>query len=171
MSTENNSRDISQKLSQLHERCQSLILSTLDAQGAAKISYTPFVDFGEHMYIFISNLAHHCQQLREHPQAQAMLIQDESSTRNIYARERLIYDIQASVVPRQHELFSPVANKLLARHGHTVSVLLGLPDFVMFELKRTKGSLVLGFGQAYVFDPMQIEHAIQLNDKNITHYR
>ena len=44
-------------------------------------------------------------------------------------------------------------------------------DFVMFALKPQKGTLVTGFGQAYIFEPGTLADAVQLTDKNIEQYR
>ena len=162
-------------IERLQQESQSLMLATLSTNGSITgtphISYAPFVEYEGCFYIFVSGLAAHTKHLLEQRRAQMMLIDDEAKARNIFARMRLIYDVEAHVLARTHEAFNEVAQRLRERHGGTVEVLLGLNDFVMFALKPQKGTLVTGFGQAFVFEPNALHEAVQLTDKNIESYR
>ena len=160
-----------QHITRLQQESQSLMLATQASNHEPHISYAPFVEFEGVFYIFVSGLAAHTKHLLEHRRGQVMLLDDESKSRNIFARMRLIYEVEAHVLARTHEQFNTVAQAMLARHGSTVEVLMSLNDFVMFALKPQKGTLVTGFGQAYVFEPGALADAVQLTDKNIEQYR
>ena len=160
-----------QHITRLQQESQSLMLATQASNHEPHISYAPFVENEGVFYIFVSGLAAHTKHLLEHRRGQVMLIDDESKSRNIFARIRLIYDVEAHVLARTHEQFNEVGQAMRERHGSTVEVLMSLNDFVMFALKPQKGTLVTGFGQAYVFEPGALAEAVQLTDKNIEEYR
>lgn len=158
-------------IERLQSEVQSLMMATLSTDDTPHISYAPFVMYEGSFYVFISGLAAHTKHLLERRQAQIMLIDDEAKSRNIFARMRLIYQVEAHVLARTHEEFELVGESMRERHGSTVDVLLHLNDFVMFKLTPQRGTLVTGFGQAYVIEPNDTEQAVQITDKNIEQYR
>jgi len=81
-----------------------------------------------------------------------MLIEDEASSKQIYARTRLTINSEAVLVDKENPLFEQSLNALKERHGKVVDVLSEMTDFVLFELKPKSGAYVNGFGSAYFVD-------------------
>ncbi|MFK7996743.1 MAG: HugZ family protein [Granulosicoccus sp.] len=133
----------------LRANMQSVMLSTLGEDGRPHNGYTPFVFDGRDIIIFVSQLSLHTRDLLANGKASAMLIADESSSEQIFARTRASYQCQAVVVPKDHESYDPLLDAMQERHGKMISVLRQLPDFVLFRLQPEKGQFVMGFGQAY----------------------
>ena len=136
------------------ESVKTLHLSTLTEEGKPNASYAPYVagqlegDQGS-FYIFVSQLASHTQDLLSNPETSILLMQDESSTRQIFARRRLSYQCFVEIVQGTEPGYNINMDALEARFGNVVTVLRGLPDFILFRLKPYKGQYVMGFGKAY----------------------
>ncbi|EHT4942436.1 heme utilization protein HutZ [Vibrio sp. IRLE0018] len=131
-----------------HER-QTLQLATVDSDGRPNVSYAPFVQNQEGYFVLISKIARHARNLLENPQVSLMMIEDEESAKQLFARKRLTFDAIACVVERDSELWHQVIAQMEARFGEIVSGLSQLEDFVLFNLKAERGLFVKGFGQAY----------------------
>ncbi|WP_286239637.1 HugZ family protein [Neptuniibacter halophilus] len=137
----------------LQQRHDTLLLSTLGAQQA-EISYAPYWrDEAGCFYIFVSELASHTANLQRSGQASVMFIAAEAESRNLFARERLIYQCQADEVSRECDDYAPVLDAMQTRFGNTLAMLRSLPDFHLFRLTPESGSYVVGFGRAYELDP------------------
>ncbi len=160
------------EIDRLHRECLSLIMATTNAENVPTASYTPFVHMEGHFYILVSGLAIHGENLKVHPDLDVLLIEDESKTRNIYARLRLNYRVTASSVDKGSEEHDRAVALLTQRAGKTVGLLDSMDDFTMYRLTPARGTLVQGFGKAFVFDPADLSAAaVQLDEKNITQYR
>ena len=141
------------EIARLHEKCRSLILSTLDEHNQPHTSYAPFVHHHGCYYIFVSGLASHTHALQAHPeQVGILIIEDESATRNIYARSRLSYQVIAHIIERYSDECISVLKKMRTRLGNTVDMLAQLTDFVMVRLMPRQGTLTMGFGKNYILD-------------------
>ncbi|WP_432454245.1 pyridoxamine 5'-phosphate oxidase family protein [Agarivorans sp. QJM3NY_29] len=129
------------------EQQQSLILASQGEDGFPHNSYSPFVFYQAAFFIFISDISKHAHYLRAHEKAALMLIEDETSSQQIYARKRLSYEVIAQQVdaePREQ-----VLDLLAKRHGDIVENLRQLSDFKLFRLTPINGRYVKGFGQAF----------------------
>ncbi len=145
------------------QRFKTLLLSTLrttgDGSGSPvdllpELSYAPYsLDPQGRFYIFISDLAGHSQNLRQHPECSLMLIADERDSRNLFARERLSYRCQAELVTQSDPQFESQLKLLQQRSGEVVKLLRNLPDFKLYRLTPVSGRYVVGFGRAYDIDP------------------
>jgi putative heme iron utilization protein len=71
-----------------------VLLATVDAEGNPNSSYAPFVQEGNTFYILVSFMAKHTKNLSEGRKTSVMFIEDESATKQIYARERLTLEAQ-----------------------------------------------------------------------------
>lgn len=111
--------------------------------------YAPFVQNQEGYFVLISKIARHARNLLENPHVSLMMIEDEESAKQLFARKRLTFDAVAKVVERDSELWHQVIAQMEARFGEIVSGLSQLEDFVLFNLKAEQGLFVKGFGQAY----------------------
>lgn len=160
------------EIERMHRECLSLIMATINAQGTPAASYTPFAHTGGCFYILVSGLAIHGENLKSNPDLDIMLIEDESKTRNMYARLRLNYRVSASRVEKGSEEHAQAVALLTDRAGKTVSLLDSMDDFTLYRLTPARGTLVQGFGKAFVFDPADLSAAaVQLDEKNIGQYR
>lgn len=166
-----NLQQLQPEIDRLHTECLSLIMATLNENAEPNASYTPFSWLNNNFYILVSGLATHTVNLQQNPNLAVLLIEDESKTKNIYARVRLTYQVKAQAVDRNSEEYAQALAALTGRAGKTVELLASLPDFVMYRLQPSKGTLVQGFGKAYVFDPQAREGATRLTDRNINKLR
>lgn len=153
------------ELNRLHEESLSLLLATLSVEGLPRMSYSPFVYLNNAYYIYISKLAQHTQDIEANPRFSMMMIDDESKTRNIYARARLSFDVDANLVERESEEYKTALDGLKNRAGGTVDLLSSLSDFLLFKLVPVQGRLVVGFGQAYEIQPNDLSEVWQVTDK------
>ncbi|WP_228448334.1 MULTISPECIES: hypothetical protein [unclassified Chryseobacterium] len=97
-----------------------------------------------------------------------MFIEDESATKQIYARERLTMEAATSQIERDSETWNTVVAKLKEAHGKVVDVISEMGDFILIALEPTKGSYVNGFGSAYFVDSNLeiIEHRNDVNHQS-----
>ncbi len=129
---------------------QTLLLATSAPDGVPDASYAPFIlDDAENPCIFISRLARHTQNLLANPRVSVMLIEDESTARNLFGRKRLTFDCNAVEIPRDSEQGNELLDRFEARFGKTIALLRTLGDFHLFRLEVISGGYVRGFGQAW----------------------
>lgn len=166
--TEKKAKPIAPKVKELIGASKSLILATVDAAGNPNSSYAPFVQDGNKFYILVSFMARHTKNLAEGRKTSIMFIEDESATKQIYARERLTLEATTSQVERDSEIWNNVVVKLKESHGKVVDVIAEMGDFILIALQPTKGSYVNGFGSAYFVDENLeiIEHRNDVNHQS-----
>ena len=154
-------------LNSLKSEMRSVLLSTLGDDGEPHSGYTPFIfdthsDSHHHLIIFVSQLALHTRDLLSTGNVSAMLISDESSSEQIFARTRVSYQCTAEVIAADNERHEPLLDAMQDKHGKMIGLLRTLPDFVLFRLKPSKGQFVMGFGQAFKLNGTkfdQFEHS------------
>ncbi len=135
---------------ELREKTSSLVLATVGNNGLPNISYAPFVgDEAGNFFIYLSGLSEHTTKLLTNPVAAILLIEDESNTKQIFARKRISYQCVVELVQRNHSNYETVLDSMSARFGNVVNILRSLPDFYLFQLSPISGRFVTGFGQAY----------------------
>ena len=152
------------------ESRSSLILSTFDAQGRLETSVAPFVsDEAGHLYLFISELALHTQNVLQWISAKegispnpdllkspglvsCLLVADESQTEQLFARERLTMQLDLAEIHRNSSEFELIMTRFESRFGEVITVLNSLPDFHLIQLTPVTGGYVKGFGQAFTFE-------------------
>lgn len=133
---------------------QSAVLCTVSVDGTPNASYAPFVmDESKNIYVYVSGLSTHTQNLYAVPKASVLFIEDESQTQQIFARRRLTFDCTATLVERDIGLWNEIVDHFEARFGDIIKLFRDLPDFRIFKLKPSKGRFVIGFGAAYDVDP------------------
>jgi len=137
------------KIAEFREERQTLVLSTLSADGFPHISYAPFVRLADGYYILISEIAEHTQNLLANPNLSFMLLEDEQNAKQIFARHRLTYKANAEVIARESESWAQAIPALEARFGEIITNLSGLSDFRLFRIEPQTGRYVRGFGKAY----------------------
>lgn len=137
-----------EQLNHLLHDSKTLQLAT-QGESCPEASYSPFVLSDNQLYIFVSQLASHTVNLMRSPTVGVMLIEDEAVSRNLFARNRVSLQCQASEVDRNTPEYDAVMELYRERHGPTVELLSTLPDFMLFRLTPGQGRLVLGFGKAF----------------------
>lgn len=163
--TEKKARPVAPKVKELINASKSIILATVDAEGNPNSSYAPFVQVDQTFYILVSFMAKHTKNLSEGRKTSVMFIEDESATKQIYARERLTLEATTSQVERDSETWNNVTAKLKEAHGKVVDVISEMGDFILIALQPVKGSYVNGFGSAYFVDA-NLEIVEHRNDVN-----
>jgi len=148
--TTENFTDAEADYARLLDECRSLMLATVGESPTPEASYVPFVrDEQGNFYVFVSEMARHTANLRSGSPASAMLIEDEASAAQIFARRRATFTCQPEVLDRDSETCEATLKAFRERHGATVDTLAGMGDFHMVRLRPTSGRVVLGFASAY----------------------
>ncbi|MDR4952712.1 pyridoxamine 5'-phosphate oxidase family protein [Chryseobacterium sp. ES2] len=166
--TEKKSKPVTPKVKELINASKSIILATVDAEGNPNSSYAPFVQVDQTFYILVSFMAKHTKNLADGRKTSIMFIEDESATKQIYARERLTIEAATSQIERDSEVWNTVVAKLKENHGKVVDVISEMGDFILIALQPVKGSYVNGFGSAYFVDSNLeiIEHRNDVNHQS-----
>ncbi len=132
------------------QELSSVIISTISQQGIPNASYAPCViDDAKNIYIYVSGLATHTQNLHANPQVSVLFIDDEAKSEQIFARRRLSFDCTASLIERETEIWNSIVEKFHQRFGEIIELLRGLNDFRIFQLTPKSGRFIIGFGTAY----------------------
>lgn len=137
------------EIREFRQERRTLQLATVDENGRPNVSYAPYVQNQDGYFVLISEIARHARNLQVNPSVSIMMIEDESSSKQLFARKRLTFDAVASVVQRDSEQWNLVIAQMQARFGEIIDGLSQLQDFVLFNLKAEQGLFVKGFGQAY----------------------
>ncbi len=136
----------------------TVLLATTDDNALPDASYSPcIIDADGRIAIFVSELASHTRNLFANPHASLMFIADESASRNLFARRRLILAATAEHLSREHGDWPTLMAQMRERHGNTIELLMSLPDFHLFRFSVNGGTWVRGFGQAFTVLNNQLE--------------
>lgn len=124
---------------------RTLMISSLDEDNKARISYSPFVNDGNKFYIYISKVAEHYNNIVNNPEVSIMIIEDEQDVDITFARGRVSFSGTARILKDNQAIIE----KLRERQGKSImDILVGL-DFDVFEMEVKEGRLVKGFGKAF----------------------
>jgi len=146
----------------LKSRMRTLQLATLDEQNEPHCGYTPFMFDGKDLIVFISQLAVHTRDLLVNPTLGAMLIDDEHDSNNLFARCRLRYQCEAVVIEPTDDRYNTLLDRYQDRHGKVVTLIRQLPDFVLFRLVPKSGVFVIGFGEAYRIEGVNMDRFVHV---------
>ncbi|QLB15378.1 heme utilization protein HutZ [Mannheimia granulomatis] len=152
------------EIEELKQQIKTIVLSTVDKDGIPNVSYAPFVINNGEYQVLISTIARHARNLLEVPKVSLMLIEDETKSRQIFARRRLTFDASARIVERGNEEWESGVAALKARHGDLIDELSKMQDFNLFCFKPSAGLFVKGFGKAFdvgVDDLINVVHLDQ----------
>ncbi|MEM9257261.1 MAG: pyridoxamine 5'-phosphate oxidase family protein [Pseudomonadota bacterium] len=128
---------------------RSLMLSSLTEEGLPYASYAPFALGKDCLYVQLSDIAVHAVNLKANQQASVLIIEDEDTAQELFARIRVSYRVRAEHLAHGSEEFNEALARLVARHGDRPASLSELSDFHMFQLWPEGGRYIKGFGQAY----------------------
>ncbi|MEM1395360.1 MAG: pyridoxamine 5'-phosphate oxidase family protein [Cyanobacteria bacterium P01_H01_bin.150] len=148
---------------QFTQEFQSIIISTVNDEGIPNGSYTPFImDEFRNIYIYVSGLSIHTQNINLNQKVNVLFIEDEAQTSQIFARRRLNYQCTASLIERETDEWLNIVGKFEARFGEIIEMLRGLADFRIFKLTPDSGRFVIGFGQAYHISGDNLDKLVQI---------
>ncbi|RTE66310.1 heme utilization protein HutZ [Amphritea opalescens] len=149
MSKESLQAKIQEEVSTFINSRYSLQLATVGEHNEPYASYSPFAIGDDCLYVLLSEMAVHANNLQQNPTAAVMVIADEDTSKELFARQRVNYSIQADLLTHATEAWAEGINALANRHGDRINKLSQLDDFKLFKLKPTGGRYVKGFGRAY----------------------
>jgi heme iron utilization protein len=152
------------------EAFESVIISTVSAEAIPNASYAPLVmDDSKNIYIYVSGLSTHTQNIYANPHVSVLFIEDEAKSNLIFARRRLSFDCTATLIERETDKWNQIVGQFQDRFGQIIEVLRGLSDFRIFQLTPSEGRFVVGFGKAYHISGDNLHQLVQITgdaDKN-----
>ena len=153
---------------QFPQEFSSIIISTVNKDGIPNSSYSPFImDQNYNIYIYVSGLATHTQNLQVNPLASVLFIDDESKTKEVFARKRLSFDCRVILIEKESEEWQKIVDQFHDKFGEIIEILRSLPDFRIFQLKPYSGRFVKGFGAVYPVNSDNIRQLLEFNQESI----
>jgi putative heme iron utilization protein len=131
------------------ESCKSLQLASLGADGAPFASYAPFAIGDNCLYVLLSELATHGVNLQRDSRASVLIIEDETTAVELFARIRVNYSVTAKLLEHGSGAWQLGLDRLVDRFGEFPGQLSQLGDFKLFRLEPCGGRYVKGFARAY----------------------
>jgi len=135
----------------LIDSLQSMIISSVDAEGLAHTSYAPFIQKDQIFYISISAMSSHTQNLLQYDKTSILFIEDESKSTNIFARKRISFIVKIEPIKRNSIIFNGAMTLFEDKFGELANIYKSMPDFQLFALTPLSGRAIFGFGQAYEY--------------------
>ncbi len=140
---------LSQEVLDFIETRKTLQLASLTEEGAPFASYAPFAIGENCLYVLLSDLAMHAVNLKANPKASVLIVEDEDSADELFARVRVNYSVEADFIAHSTAAWRLGVSVLEARHGERIGHLSKMSDFKLFKLNPTSGRFVKGFAKAY----------------------
>ncbi|XOV82865.1 MAG: HugZ family protein [bacterium] len=128
---------------------RSLQLASLNEHGVPYASYAPFAIGEDCLYVLLSEIALHAVNLQVNPLASVLIIEDEDSAVELFARIRVNYTVTAACLSYDSTDWHVGMATLVQRLGKRPQRLAEHTDFKLFKLTPTAGRYVKGFGKAY----------------------
>ncbi|MGL6104855.1 pyridoxamine 5'-phosphate oxidase family protein, partial [Romboutsia sp.] len=125
----------------------TLMVSSKDKQGEANISCAAYVYCNKKIYIYISEIANHYQNLLDNPKISAMIIEDEQNAKTVFDRERISLNCVARRLEESNEVLQTIYEKFDESHGAKMMKILKTMDFDIFELEILGGRYIEGFSR------------------------
>jgi len=126
-----------------------LIAASEQGRDLPDMGVTPMVRHNGAIYIYPSHLSSHVRAMLAAGKAAFLVIEDEASAQNIWARKRLKFNADLSEIERKSAEFNDLCGRFSAVHGPTMELIRDFADFHLLRLRPTGGVMVLGFAQAY----------------------
>ena len=113
----------------------TLVMATVDKNGAPNASYAPFVQRTPWLYVYTSTRSKHTENMTETTRASVMFIEDKKRVLEIFfARERFTCQCRAEVVERESKEWRTVMSLFKKKFGRVFAMIRPLPDFTLFRL-------------------------------------
>lgn len=147
---------------------QTLHLATCNNTGIPEASYAAYVEYEGSYYIYISELAKHCSNLKENAHASVLFIESEAETKHPFARQRLTLSCTASECERDSQEFEIVMAKFSEKFGNFMDMIARLSDFHLYQLTPEQGNFVAGFAKAFTLTGNDLANITHRNEQG--HY-
>ncbi len=129
---------------------KTLVMATVGRSGMPEASYAPFVRAQDDcFYIYVSGLSRHTGNLASSGVVSVLLIEDESSVKQPFARRRLTFHCRAERIARDSEPWHAIIGLFDEKFANVMDLIRPLKDFELFRLCPQSGIYVKGFAQAY----------------------
>jgi putative heme iron utilization protein len=152
---------IQTELQDFLEGLKTVQLATLDSENLPEASYAPYVKYENAYYLFLSDLAIHSINLKLNSATSLLFIEDEASSKNLFARRRVILQGEAATVHREMPTYTSVLLEFKRRFGSFIDVIEPLQDFNLYKVVPIKARFIRGFGQSFELygeNLIQIKH-------------
>ncbi|HSQ87876.1 pyridoxamine 5'-phosphate oxidase family protein [Romboutsia sp.] len=125
---------------------KTLMISSNDKDNNLNISCAAYVYKKNKIYIYISKIAKHYDNLLINPKISVMIIEDEKDAKTVFDRKRISLKCIANKI--EHE--SKDIFKLFDEsHGAKMMKILKTMDFDIFELEILNGRFIAGFSKVF----------------------
>ena len=120
-----------------------------DDSSCPELGVTPSIRHDDHFFIYPSRLSAHVRVMMESGVSQFLVMEDEASAQNIWARKRIRFTAEIIEIDRHSDDFNLLSDIFAARHGPTMNLIRDFTDFHMLKLVPLHGVMVLGFAKAF----------------------
>ncbi len=148
---------------------QSIQLATVSRNNHPEASYAPaVVDDAGNFYVYVSELSSHTANLLQEEKASVMLIEDEATCAQIFARKRITFRCNSYEITGKSTLWNEIISRFENKFGPMIKQLKTMQDFHLIQLAPKKGRLVYGFGKAFDLtgeNLQEVSHVSGLNGK------
>jgi heme iron utilization protein len=132
------------------KKFQTVVIGTIDTNNLPFSSYAPYIYDQNKFYIYISDIATHAKNLKENPNISLFFIEDESSSKNLFARKRISLQCVSKIIKRKTQRFEEVMQLYNKKFDSSmVTMLKNMTDFNLYESEVKSGEATFGFGEAY----------------------
>lgn len=149
--------EIKSQLNHLLQNQKSLYIASLDLSGTPHCSTTPFLIQNQKIYILLSELSLHCQNILAQSKLSILITEDEGAADEIFARTRVNWTVKQTEILRETQTFDEILELMKGHLSPVVKMLKSLKDFHLFELEPKAGRLILGFGKAFNLNGFHID--------------
>jgi putative heme iron utilization protein len=113
-------------------------------------SHAPFVLDDNYLYVYLSALSRHTEEMKDNCQVSAVVVEDEVSAMfRIFEMKRITFTCSAAAVDRSGGEWSRIIDLFDKRFGKSFEQVKPLRDFTLFRLVIHNAFYVEGFGKAF----------------------
>ena len=128
---------------------RTLLMAVSGVSDTPEMGVTPMIRHEGDFYIYPSHLSRHVRAVLSSGKAAFLVIEDEESAQNIWARKRIKFDSEIIEIERQSDHFNLICDVFESAYGPTMGLIRNFSDFHLLRLRPLGGVMVLGFAQAY----------------------
>lgn len=125
---------------------RTLMISSNDRDNNLNISCAAYVYKKNKIYIYISKIAKHYENLLTNPKISVMIIEDEQDAKTVFDRTRISINCIAKRIDYEAEDIFELFDK---NHGAKMMKILKTMDFDIFELEILNGRFIKGFTKVF----------------------
>lgn len=143
---------------------KTVLIATTSRDGKPEASYSAYIKYRGHYYIYISELAAHTRNMIETAQAGLLFIENEDKASHLFARQRVSFQCEVIEIERESTDFDFIMDLFEDKFGNFISMLRDLQDFHLFKLVPQKGNFVQGFARAFTIDGEAMDNFHHVKD-------